>query len=182
MRTVKPVVRREVGHAELRDRVSPRQRDQALVRLRHLVIRSFNFSGRALPGLELYNSILVQCDFREALLSGGMFGELQAEDSDFRCAFMEDLDIVWSVLSRSRFDHARLVRACFFKTELASASFREADLTGATFTQCDLSHADFTGAILNATRFDDCRYSGAQGISARQLSYEPAMFSEHYWA
>jgi len=180
MRTLKPVVRKETGKRELEALLLERKRGNGRLRLQHLVVRDFDFSGRLLPRAEMYDLVLEGCRFTHATVTHGILGELLASRADFREVEMDDVDIVWSVLRDTRWDDARLVRTCFTETDLSGASFRNADLTGVSFTQCDLTRADFTGAVLSATQFEDCRHIGTLGLTDRHYAYEPAMFSQSH--
>ncbi len=181
MRTLKPVIRRETPPRELDALLRARRRGGKRIRLQHLIIRRFDFSGRVMPGAEMYDLVLEGCRFNQTHFSAGILGELSAKTADFREAVLEDMDIVWSELTDTRWDGARLVRTCLHESDLSGASFRNADLTGATFTHCNLSRADFTGAVLTSTRFDACRHTGTIGLNDRNFAYEPAMFSQSNW-
>ncbi len=181
MRTVKPVIRKEISQEELLHRLEPGRTGARPVHLQHLVVRKFDFSGLTLCRAEMYNTVLEQCAFRRTDLSGGLFGELQAVSADFRGARCRDADVVWSVLRNSTFDRGAWNRVYFFKCDLSLASFKRADLKGSSFVQCDLSYADFTGAQLESVEFADCRLRGAKGLQERHLAFEPALYSLNNW-
>jgi uncharacterized protein YjbI with pentapeptide repeats len=181
MRTIKPVIRRETTHAELRQRLSAGKTGLRPLCLQHLIIRGFDFGRLSLRRAEIYDTVLDRCLFRKTSLPGVLLGELQAVSTDFRGADCRDADIVWSVLRDSNFDGSAFNRVYFFKCDLSLASFRDADLKGSSFVQCDLSFADFTGALLESVEFADCRIHGAKGLRESHLAYEPALYSQNNW-
>jgi uncharacterized protein YjbI with pentapeptide repeats len=162
-------------------RLGPARESLRSVRLQHLVIRDFDFSGYILRRAEMYDLTLEKCRFRKTTLIGGLFGELDAPATDFRGAVCQDSDIVWSVFRHSDFSKGVFNRAYFFNTDFSFCSFQKADLKGSSFVQCDLSNADFTDAWLDAVEFSDCRIRGAKGLRAEHLSFEPAQFSLKNW-
>jgi uncharacterized protein YjbI with pentapeptide repeats len=181
MRTLKTIVRQEIGHSELKKILRRQKGETGRARLQHLIIIEFDFSPYVMAQVELYNVELQQCCFRNSVMGTALFGECDAAGADFRSVTIEDGDVIWSELRHAKFDSAGLQRIYFFKTDLSFVSFRNADLYGANFVQCDLAHADFTSACLEQAQFVDCRLLGVKGLTERVLAYEPAMFSEKTW-
>ena len=178
MRTLKPIIRREISHSELARICENKKGVRRTIHLQHLIIKGFDFSGLKLHRAEIYNTILERCRFMKCECSGVLFGELRAFSADFRSTVLSDADILWSVMRNSKFDNGVLNRVYFFKTDLTLASFRKADLRSANFVECDLSFVDFQDALLDSTTFSDCLLHRVKGIRERNLTYEPALFSQ----
>lgn len=148
------------------------------------MLQRANLSGCHLNPSHLYHANLKQADLSRALLNGANLRGANLSGADLSHA---DLDR--AILSGADLSGANLTGANLSRTNLTSANLDGADLAGAALngaaiTRTDLTNvslkgadfyeavlnrpvltgANFDGSIVGYTIFQDCDFSGAQGL------------------
>lgn len=102
------------------------------------------------------------CDLSRASLR-----ELNAPDSAWQGARLDDADLSGARLDGADFSGATLARARLYRCWLRGARFGRADLSEAFLVEADLFEADFEKADLGRARLDGASLYGAESWEAR---------------
>ena len=119
-------------------------------------------AGIALPAAKLVGWKLQRCSLPGADLEGAHIEAVEAKDSDFSRARIQESGW-WTVgASGSNFAHTEGRRAVFVHCALGHSSWRNADLQASLWEEVDARNIRFGAARLNDAELVDCDLSAAQ--------------------
>jgi fluoroquinolone resistance protein len=118
--------------------------------------------GIALPAARLREWKLQRCSLRGADLEGAWLDAVEANESDFSGARMQDSGW-WTVsASSSDFAHSQAARAVFVHCKLQDSSWRHANLESSLWEEVDAPYSRFDAAKLIGAHLLDCRMFAAE--------------------
>jgi uncharacterized protein YjbI with pentapeptide repeats len=134
-------------------------------------MRGVTLAPAKMPGLQLSDVILRDCDFSNVHGRGGAITRTEIHHSrlvgfDVSEGRVDDLRVANASMTLASFARAGLQSVVFDGVNLAEASFMDARMQSVVFVNCNLVGADFRGAKLKGCAIRGSSLDGIVGIES----------------
>ena len=134
-------------------------------------LRGLTIAAAKMPGLQLSDVILRDCDLSNVRGRGGAMTRVEIQHSrfvgfDISEGRADDLRISNTSMTLVSFARAGLQSVVFDGVNLAEASFMDARMNSVAFVNCNLAGADFRGAKIKSCAIRGSSLDGVLGIES----------------
>lgn len=134
-------------------------------------LRGVTLAAAKMPGLQLSDVILRDCDFSNVQGRGGAITRAEIHHSrlvgfDLSEGRVDDLRVVNSSLTLASFARAGMQSVVFDGVNLAEASFMDTRMKAVAFVNCNLAGADFRGVKLTNCAIRGSSLDGVLGVDS----------------
>jgi uncharacterized protein YjbI with pentapeptide repeats len=134
-------------------------------------LRGVTLAAAKMPGLQLSDVILRDCDFSNVHGRGGAITRTEIHQSrfvgfDISEGRVDDLRVTNASMTLASFARAGLQSVIFDRVNLAEASFMDARMKAVAFVNCNLVGADFRGARIQGCAIRGSSLDGIVGIES----------------
>jgi fluoroquinolone resistance protein len=139
-------------------------------------LQGLSFDGLSLVGFDFSGRNIVDCSFRDCVLTDSRFNTSTIRACEFAGAGIQGVSLFASVIEECKMmglNFARGVRfdaTTFKKTNLDYSLFRGADLSDLEFNGCSMRECDLTGANLEKASLIECDLTDADWSEVRTYS------------
>lgn len=140
------------------------------IKLCGLIIRNLSLRKANFQGSDFSNTVFIDVDFTEALLSGTNFYKVNSRGAIFTGALLRKASFVEAYLCGNFMNKAVCCEANFTQANMGCINLRDSDLQSANFSNANLLVANLENANLlltnlKGTILDGANIKGAKGIS-----------------
>lgn len=137
-------------------------RAELVCSLRRAVLPGIVLDGLQMSGWDFSGAELTDASFKDAVLDGADFSEVQAARADFRGASLGDTRFEGAQLDDVKFNTAKISGASFKQASGKKVRFFGAVIKVSFFTECHFDQAQFTRAVLLKSSFNQSQFNGAK--------------------
>ena len=134
-------------------------------------LRGVTIAAAKMPGLQLNDVILRDCDLSNVQGRGGAMTRVEINHSrfvgfDISEGRVDDLRVSNASMTLASFARAGLQSVVFDGVNLSEASFMDARMNAVAFVNCNLAGADFRGAAIKGCAIRGSSLDGIVGIES----------------